>query len=202
MVTNSYKDLVPEYYIRRQTLANAERYTTEELSELARTILGAEDRLYALEYETYVATVKTCAEMELNPEDGKCGALDRRVCFSCACRRRPNQYVRPTLNQRGVIDIKDGRHPVVEKMMSGELFVANDTLLDHKKNRVDIITGPNMAGKSTYMRQTALIVLMAQIGSFVPAKSANIGLVDRIFTRVGASDDLAVWAEYLYGGNE
>ena len=102
-----------------------------------------------------------------------------------------NQYVRPTLNQRGVIDIKDGRHPVVEKMMSGELFVANDTLLDHKKNRVDIITGPNMAGKSTYMRQTALIVLMAQIGSFVPAKSANIGLVDRIFTRVGASDDLA-----------
>ena len=102
-----------------------------------------------------------------------------------------NGYVRPALNQRGVIDIRDGRHPVVEKMMRGELFVSNDTLLDHKKNRVNIITGPNMAGKSTYMRQTALIVLMAQIGSFVPAKSANIGLVDRIFTRVGASDDLA-----------
>ena len=113
------------------------------------------------------------------------------VFASLALVAETNQYVRPTLNQRGVIDIKDGRHPVVEKMMSGELFVANDTLLDHKKNRVDIITGPNMAGKSTYMRQTALIVLMAQIGSFVPAKSANIGLVDRIFTRVGASDDLA-----------
>ena len=172
-VTNSYKDLVPDYYIRRQTLANAERYTTEELSELARTILGAEDKLYALEYETYVAIREKLASASL------------------ALVAEANQYVRPTLNQRGVIDIKDGRHPVVEKMMSGELFVANDTLLDHKKNRVDIITGPNMAGKSTYMRQTALIVLMAQIGSFVPAKSANIGLVDRIFTRVGASDDLA-----------
>ena len=190
-VTNSYKDLVPEYYIRRQTLANAERYTTEELSELARTILGAEDRLYALEYETYVAIrEKLAAEMERIQKTASVIAWTD-VFASLALVAETNQYVRPTLNQRGVIDIKDGRHPVVEKMMSGELFVANDTLLDHKKNRVDIITGPNMAGKSTYMRQTALIVLMAQIGSFVPAKSANIGLVDRIFTRVGASDDLA-----------
>ena len=190
-VTNSYKDLVPDYYIRRQTLANAERYTTEELSELARTILGAEDRLYALEYETYVAIrEKLAAEMERIQKTASVIAWTD-VFASLALVAETNQYVRPTLNQRGVIDIKDGRHPVVEKMMSGELFVANDTLLDHKKNRVDIITGPNMAGKSTYMRQTALIVLMAQIGSFVPAKSANIGLVDRIFTRVGASDDLA-----------
>ena len=181
-VTNSYKDLVPEYYIRRQTLANAERYTTEELSELARTILGAEDRLYALEYETYVAIrEKLAAEMERIQKTASVIAWTD-VFASLALVAETNQYVRPTLNQRGVIDIKDGRHPVVEKMMSGELFVANDTLLDHKKNRVDIITGPNMAGKSTYM---------AQIGSFVPAKSANIGLVDRIFTRVGASDDLA-----------
>ena len=190
-VTNSYKDLVPDYYIRRQTLANAERYTTEELSELARTILGAEDKLYALEYETYVAIrEKLASEMERIQKTASVIAWTD-VFASLALVAEANQYVRPTLNQRGVIDIKDGRHPVVEKMMSGELFVANDTLLDHKKNRVDIITGPNMAGKSTYMRQTALIVLMAQIGSFVPAKSANIGLVDRIFTRVGASDDLA-----------
>ena len=190
-VTNSYKDLVPDYDIRRQTLANAERYTTEELSELARTILGAEDKLYALEYETYVAIrEKLASEMERIQKTASVIAWTD-VFASLALVAEANQYVRPTLNQRGVIDIKDGRHPVVEKMMSGELFVANDTLLDHKKNRVDIITGPNMAGKSTYMRQTALIVLMAQIGSFVPAKSANIGLVDRIFTRVGASDDLA-----------
>ena len=190
-VTNSYRDLVPDYFTRKQTLANAERYTTEELSELARTILGAEDRLYALEYETYVAIrEKLAAEMERIQKTASVIAWTD-VFASLALVAETNQYVRPTLNQRGVIDIKDGRHPVVEKMMSGELFVANDTLLDHKKNRVDIITGPNMAGKSTYMRQTALIVLMAQIGSFVPAKSANIGLVDRIFTRVGASDDLA-----------
>ena len=190
-VTNSYKDLVPDYYIRRQTLANAERYTTEELSELARTILGAEDRLYALEYETYVAIrEKLAAEMERIQKTASVIAWTD-VFASLALVAETNQYVRPTLNQRGVIDIKDGRHPVVEKMMSGELFVANDTLLDHKKNRVDIITGPNMAGKSTYMRQTALIVLMAQLGSFVPAQEANIGICDRIFTRVGASDDLA-----------
>ena len=190
-VTNSYKDLVPDYYIRRQTLANAERYTTEELAELARTILGAEEKLCALEYELYVDIRENlAAQMERIQRTAHVIAwLD--AFASLAVVAEQNGYVRPSINQRGVIDIKDGRHPVVEKMMRGELFVANDTLLDHKKNRVNVITGPNMAGKSTYMRQTALIVLMAQIGSFVPAKSASIGLVDRIFTRVGASDDLA-----------
>lgn len=190
-VTNSYKNLVPDYYIRRQTLANAERYTTEELLELARTILGAEDKLCALEYELYVEIrEKLAAQMERIQKTAHVIAwLD--AFASLAVVAEQNGYVRPTLNQKGVINIKDGRHPVVEKMMQGELFVANDTFLDHKKNRVNVITGPNMAGKSTYMHQTALIVLMAQIGSFVPAKSASIGLVDRIFTRVGASDDLA-----------
>ncbi|MCI6858463.1 MAG: DNA mismatch repair protein MutS [Eubacterium sp.] len=190
-VTNSYKELVPDYYIRRQTLANAERYTTEELSELARTILGAEDKLYALEYDLYVEIrEKLASQIERIQKTAQIIARTDALA-SLAVVAETNHYVRPSLNQRGVIEIKDGRHPVVEKMMPEGLFVANDTLLDHKKNRVDIITGPNMAGKSTYMRQTALIVLMAQIGSFVPASSANIGLVDRIFTRVGASDDLA-----------
>lgn len=190
-VTNSYKDLVPDYYIRRQTLANAERYITEELEELAKTILGAEDKLCALEYELYVdIREKLAAQMDRIQKTAHVIAwID--AFASLALTAEQNGYVRPTINQKGSIDIKEGRHPVVEKMMKGDLFVSNDTLLDHKKNRVNIITGPNMAGKSTYMRQTALIVLMAQIGSFVPAKSASIGLVDRIFTRVGASDDLA-----------
>ena len=190
-VTNSYKDLVPDYYIRRQTLANAERYITEELEELARTILGAEDKLCALEYELYVdIREKLAAQMDRIQKTAHVIAWVDAFA-SLALTAEQNGYVRPTINQKGTIDIKEGRHPVVEKMMRGDLFVSNDTLLDHKKNRVSIITGPNMAGKSTYMRQTALIVLMAQIGSFVPAKSASIGLVDRIFTRVGASDDLA-----------
>ena len=190
-VTNSYKDLVPDYYIRRQTLANAERYITEELEELAKTILGAEDKLCALEYELYVdIREKLATQMDRIQKTAHVIAwID--AFASLALTAEQNGYVRPTINQKGSIDIKEGRHPVVEKMMKGDLFVSNDTLLDHKKNRVNIITGPNMAGKSTYMRQTALIVLMAQIGSFVPAKSASIGLVDRIFTRVGASDDLA-----------
>ncbi len=190
-VTNSYKELVPEYYIRRQTLANSERYTTEELVELAHTILGAEEKLCALEYELYVAIREQLAsQMERIQRTAHVIAwLD--AFASLAVVAEQNGYVRPSINQRGSIDIKDGRHPVVEKMMGGELFVANDTHLDHKQNRVNVITGPNMAGKSTYMRQTALIVLLAQIGSFVPARSASIGLVDRIFTRVGASDDLA-----------
>ncbi len=190
-VTNSYQDLVPDYYIRRQTLTNAERYVTEELAELARTILGAEDKLHALEYETYVEIREHLAG-QIARIQGTASVISRLDALaSLAAVAERNRYVRPQINQRGIIDIKDGRHPVVEQMMTGELFVANDTYLDHKKNRVNIITGPNMAGKSTYMRQTALITLMAQIGSFVPAKSANIGLVDRIFTRVGASDDLA-----------
>ena len=190
-VTNSYKDLVPDSYIRRQTLANAERYVTEELSELAHTILGAQDRLCALEYDLYVdIREQLAAQMERIQKTAHVIAwLD--AFASLAVTAEQNNYVRPSINQRGIIDIKDGRHPVVEKMMKDELFVANDTYLDHKKNRISIITGPNMAGKSTYMRQTALITLMAQIGSFVPARSAAIGLTDRIFTRVGASDDLA-----------
>ena len=190
-VTNSFKNFVPEHYIRKQTLANSERYTTEELDKLADTILGAEERLYALEYDTYVnIREKLAAEIERVQRSANAIAkLD--VMASLAYVAEQNGYVRPTLNKRGIIDIKDGRHPVVEKMITNDMFIANDTFLDNGKNRISIITGPNMAGKSTYMRQTALIVLMAQIGSFVPAKSARIGLVDRIFTRVGASDDLA-----------
>ena len=190
-VTNSYKDLVPEHYIRKQTLANSERYTTEELNQLADTILGSEDRLYALEYETFVTIRETLAgEMERIANTAHVIAqID--VLASLAYVAERNHYVRPKLNLRGTIDIKDGRHPVVEQMMQNDMFIPNDTYLDQKKNRVAIITGPNMAGKSTYMRQAALIVLMAQVGSFVPAAKANIGIADRIFTRVGASDDLA-----------
>ena len=190
-VTNSYKDLVPNYYIRKQTLANSERYTTEELNQLADTILGSEDRLYALEYETYVTIRETLAgEMErISRTANVIAQIDAMASFAYVAER--NHFVRPKLNVRGTIDIKDGRHPVVEQVIPNDMFISNDTYLDNKKNRVAIITGPNMAGKSTYMRQVALIVLMAQIGSFVPAAKANIGIVDRIFTRVGASDDLA-----------
>ncbi len=190
-VTNSYKDLVPEYYTRKQTLANAERYITPELKELEDMILGAEDKLYALEYELYTEVRETvAAEVERIQETAKAvAALD--VFASLALVAERNNYVRPKINEKGVIDIKEGRHPVVERMIPNDMFIANDTYLDDKKHRISIITGPNMAGKSTYMRQTALIALMAQVGSFVPAKSANIGISDRIFTRVGASDDLA-----------
>lgn len=190
-VTNSYQNLVPKEWIRKQTLANAERYTTEELKELENTILGAEDKLYALEYEVFcqireqiashVKRVQTSAKV--------IAAIDVFTCLAFIAQQ--NNYVKPSINQSGKIEIYGGRHPVVEQMIHNDMFVENDTLLDNGKNRVSIITGPNMAGKSTYMRQTALIVLMAQIGSFVPAKRANIGIVDRIFTRVGASDDLA-----------
>ena len=190
-VTNSYKDLVPEYYTRKQTLANAERYITPELKELEDMILGAEDKLYALEYELYTEVRETiAAEVERIQQTAKAvAALD--VFASLALVAERNNYVRPKINEKGVIDIKEGRHPVVERMIPNDMFIANDTYLDDKKHRISIITGPNMAGKSTYMRQTALIALMAQVGSFVPAKSADIGISDRIFTRVGASDDLA-----------
>ena len=190
-VTNSFKDLVPDYYTRKQTLANAERYIIPELKELEDTILGAEDKLCALEYELYCEVRNTiAAELTRIQRTAKAVAkLD--VIASLALVAERNNYVRPKINEKGVIDIRDGRHPVVEKMIPNDMFIANDTYLDDKKQRISIITGPNMAGKSTYMRQVALIVLMAQLGSFVPASSANIGLVDRIFTRVGASDDLA-----------
>ncbi len=189
-VTNSYKDLVPDYYIRRQTLTNAERYVTEDLAKLAHEILGAEDRLNALEYDIFTEIRETLAQ-----QIGRIQKTAQVIAWcdafaSLAVAAEQNGYVRPSLNKRGVIEIRDGRHPVVEQMMNHGLFVANDTKLDHKKNRIAIITGPNMAGKSTYMRQTALITLMAQMGSFVPAEEADIGITDRIFTRVGASDDL------------
>lgn len=190
-VTNSYKEMVPEYYTRKQTLANAERYITPELKELEDMILGAEDKLYALEYELYSEVRDLIAsQIERIQKTAKAvAALDAFASLALVAER--NNYVRPKINEKGVIDIKEGRHPVVERMIPNEMFISNDTYLDDKKRRISIITGPNMAGKSTYMRQTALIALMAQIGSFVPAKSANIGLSDRIFTRVGASDDLA-----------
>lgn len=190
-VTNSYKDLVPDYYTRKQTLTNAERYITPELKELEDTILGAEDRLYSLEYELYSAVRDTIGgEVERIQKTAHAVAkLDAFASMAMVAER--NHYIRPQMNDSGVIDIKEGRHPVVERMIPNDMFIPNDTYVDDRKKRISIITGPNMAGKSTYMRQSALIVLMAQIGSFVPAASANIGLVDRIFTRVGASDDLA-----------
>lgn len=190
-VTNSYKNMVPEDYIRKQTLANAERYTTPRLKELEDSILNAEDKLYAMEHDLFCEIRDAIfSEIERIQKTARVIAkLDVFASLSYVAER--NQYVRPTLNENGIIDIKDGRHPVVEQMIQNDMFIANDTYLDNRKNCISIITGPNMAGKSTYMRQTALIVLMAQIGSFVPAKKANIGIVDRIFTRVGASDDLA-----------
>lgn len=190
-VTNSFKNLVPDYYTRKQTLANAERYIIPELKELEDTILGAEDKLCALEYELYCEVRDRIADELLRIQTTAKAVAKLDVITSLALVAERNNYVRPKINEKGVIDIKDGRHPVVEKMIPNDMFIANDTYLDDRKKRISIITGPNMAGKSTYMRQTALIVLMAQIGSFVPAESANIGLVDRIFTRVGASDDLA-----------
>lgn len=190
-VTNSFKDQVPDYFIRRQTLTNAERFTTERLKELEGTILGAEDKLFSLEYDLFCQVRDAVgARVETIQKTAKAIALlDVLVSLSAVATRQ--NYVKPKINEKGVIHIKNGRHPVVEQMMRDDLFVANDTYLDNGKNRISIITGPNMAGKSTYMRQTALITLMAQIGSFVPADEANIGLCDRIFTRVGASDDLA-----------
>ena len=190
-VTNSYKDLVPEYYTRKQTLTNAERYITPELKELEETILGAEDKLVALEYDLFCQIRNQIASQVERIQTTAKAIANIDVFASLALVAEHNGYARPKINEKGVLKIKNGRHPVVEKMMNNDMFIANDTYLDNKNNRISIITGPNMAGKSTYMRQNALIVLMAQIGSFVPAESANVGIVDRIFTRVGASDDLA-----------
>lgn len=190
-VTNSFKDLVPDYFIRKQTLANAERYTTDELKNLEDIILGAEDKLFSLEYDLF-CDVRDQIAGEVNRIQTTAKAIAGLDVFSSlSLVATRNNYVKPKINEKGTIHIKNGRHPVVELMLKDDLFVANDTVLDNNKNRISIITGPNMAGKSTYMRQTALIVLMAQIGSFVPADEADIGVCDRIFTRVGASDDLA-----------
>ena len=190
-VTNSFKDLVPDYFIRKQTLANAERYTTDELKNLEDIILGAEDKLFSLEYDLF-CDVRDQIAGEVNRIQTTAKAIAGLDVFSSlSLVATRNNYGKPKINEKGTIHIKNGRHPVVELMLKDDLFVANDTVLDNNKNRISIITGPNMAGKSTYMRQTALIVLMAQIGSFVPADEADIGVCDRIFTRVGASDDLA-----------
>ena len=190
-VTNSYQNLVPSNWIRKQTLANAERYTTTELKELEDIILGAEDKLFSLEYDLF-CEIRDQIALEVKRIQQTAKAIAKTdVYASLAAVAELNNYTKPVMNTEGSLHIKNGRHPVVERMISHDMFVANDTLLDNKQNRVSIITGPNMAGKSTYMRQTALIVLLAQIGSFVPADQATISIVDRIFTRVGASDDLA-----------
>lgn len=190
-VTNSYKELVPEHFIRKQTLANSERYTTEELDKLADTILGSEDKLCALEYETFCdIREKISGEIKRVQRTAHAVAM-LDVMASLAYVTEQNHYIRPVMNEEGRLKIQGGRHPVVEKMIPNDLFIRNDTELDINENRIAIITGPNMAGKSTYMRQTALIVLLAQMGCYVPADQADIGIVDRIFTRVGASDDLA-----------
>ncbi len=189
-VTNSAKENVPENYIRKQTLSNCERYVTPELNELAELILGAEEKIVDLEYRIF-SEIRSAVAAEVERIQ-KCAHIVSVIdsLQSLADVAQSAGYVKPVIDENDVISIQDGRHPVVEKMM-GENFIPNDTYLDGEETRLAIITGPNMAGKSTYMRQVALIVLMAQIGSFVPAAEAHIGLVDRIFTRVGASDDLS-----------
>ena len=190
-VTNSFKNLVPADWVRKQTLTNAERYTTDELKKLEDVILGAEDKLCSLEYDLFNEVRDSIAAEVRRIKSTARAIAEIDVYTALSVVAQQYNYVKPAINEKGIIDIKNGRHPVVEEMIRNDMFVANNTYLDNAKNRISIITGPNMAGKSTYMRQTALIVLMAQIGSFVPAQEANIGIVDRIFTRVGASDDLA-----------
>jgi len=192
-ISNSYKNnfTVPEDYTRKQTLVNAERYITPKLKELEETVLGAEDKLFSLEYNIFTDVREQISNQIIRIQDTAKAVAKIDVFASLAYAAEKNDFVRPNINDEGIIDIKGGRHPVVEKMLEDGLFIDNDTYLNNENDRIAIITGPNMAGKSTYMRQVALIVLMAQIGSFVPASYANISVCDRIFTRVGASDDLA-----------
>ena len=190
-VSNSFKDQVPAHYIRKQTLVNGERYITQELKDLEHDVLTAKDRDAALEYELFAALRTRLAEAVTRVQLAASLVAQLDTLCSFAAVAVKNNYCRPSVDESGVIEIQAGRHPVVEKMRPDALFVPNDTLMGAKEERVSIITGPNMAGKSTYMRQVALIVLMAQVGSFVPARSARIGVVDRIFTRIGASDDLS-----------
>ena len=190
-VTKSLIDQVPDRYIRKQTLSNCERYITQELKDLESTILGAADRICSYEYDLFQQIRAHIAENSSRIQKAASLLATADVYLSLATAAARNQYVRPEVDTSDVIDIRDGRHPVVEQFVKDSYFVPNDVLLDTSANRLLLITGPNMAGKSTFMRQVALITLMAQIGSFVPAKEARIGIVDRIFTRVGASDDLA-----------
>ena len=191
-VTKSNLSMVPERYIRKQTLANAERYITEELKQLENQLLGAEEKVVILEYNAF-SEVRDSIEKQIQRIQKTASLISELdVIASFAIVAENLNYVKPVVDNEGIIDIKEGRHPVIEKMISTNNFVPNDTYLDQNSNRLAIITGPNMAGKSTYMRQVALITLMAQIGSFVPASSAKIGIVDKIFTRVGASDDLSM----------
>lgn len=190
-VTKSYYSLVPDNYIRKQTLANCERFITKELKEIEDTVLGAEDKLVELEYQMFCQVRGRIAQEILRIKSTARALSQIDVLCSLSEVADRESYVMPEVNEEDTVNISDGRHPVVEKMLKDEAFVPNDVFLNMKDDKIAIITGPNMAGKSTYMRQVALIVLMAQTGSFVPAKSANIGIVDRIFTRVGASDDLA-----------
>ena len=190
-VSKSYYDLVPADYIRKQTLANCERYITQELKDLEHTILTASDQVVALEFDLFTKLREAVGEQMGRIQASAAAVAELDVLCSLASVAAKNGYCRPAVDEGGVIEIHDGRHPVVERMLKDGLFVPNDTYMGEKENRVAIITGPNMAGKSTYMRQVALIVLMAQMGAFVPAASARIGVVDRIFTRIGASDDLS-----------
>ena len=190
-VSNSFKELVPETYIRKQTLVNGERYITQELKDLEHDILSASDRDAALEYELFTRLRQTLCDAVTRVQGAAAVVAELDCLCSLAAVAVKNNYCCPVVDESGVIEIREGRHPVVEKVLKDSLFVPNDTFMGEKEERVAIITGPNMAGKSTYMRQVALIVLMAQMGSFVPAKYAHIGVVDRIFTRIGASDDLS-----------
>ena len=191
-VTKSYLDQVPERFVRKQTLTNAERFITEDLKNLENQILGAEEKVVNLEYNAFVQIRDEIAKnvKRLQKSANIVSTLD--VLTSFATVAEDLNYCKPEVDNSGILDIKDGRHPVIDKMLGTGVFVENDTYLDKKENRLSIITGPNMAGKSTYMRQVALITLMAQVGSFVPASEAHIGVVDKIFTRVGASDDLSM----------
>ena len=192
-ITKSFLSQAPERYTRKQTLTNAERFITEELKEIENKILGAEEKVVNLEYNEFTKIREVIAQNIARLQLSANVIANVDVLSSLAKVADDNNYVKPTVENSGVLDIKDGRHPVIEKMIAkdGDIFVENDTLLDTENNRVAIITGPNMAGKSTYMRQVAIITLMAQIGSFVPAREAKVGIVDKIFTRVGASDDLS-----------
>ncbi|MBE6980835.1 MAG: DNA mismatch repair protein MutS [Ruminococcaceae bacterium] len=190
-VSKSFADQVPDHYIRKQTLANCERYITQELKELENLVLTAKDRLVALEYQIFTQLREYLAQQAVRVQQSAAAVAAADALCSLAEVAVQRGYCRPQITLDGQIHITDGRHPVVEQMLKDSLFVPNDTQLGSADNQVSIITGPNMAGKSTYMRQVALIVLMAQMGSFVPARSARIGLVDRVFTRIGASDDLA-----------